>query len=82
LSQIVLTQKRFWPKSFAKRAGFTKKNISIKKVMYAIFFITQGSAVQIAVFKDKPVNAKFYKTIFSEIYVRNRRPAAAGLANV
>ena len=36
--------------------------MSIKKVMYAIFFTTQGPAIHVAVPKGKTVNDKFYKT--------------------
>jgi hypothetical protein len=35
--------------------------MSVKKVMYVIFFTNQGHAIQIAVPKGKYVNAKFYK---------------------
>ena len=44
-------------------AGFQRKQntMSVRKVMYAIFFTNQGPAIQIAVPKGKCVNAKFYK---------------------
>ena len=35
--------------------------MSIKKVMYVIFFTNQGPAIQIAVPKCNSVNARFYK---------------------
>ena len=35
--------------------------MSIKKVMYVIFFTNQGPAIQIAVPKGKSINARFYK---------------------
>ena len=35
--------------------------MSIKKVMYVIFFTNQGPAIQTAVPKGKSVNARFYK---------------------
>ena len=39
----------------------SKRTMSIKKVMYVIFFTNQGPAIQIAVPKGKSVNARFYK---------------------
>ena len=35
--------------------------MSIKKVMYVVFFTNQGPAIQIAVPKGKSVNARFCK---------------------
>ena len=35
--------------------------MSIKKVMYVIFFTNQGPAIQIAIPKGKSINARFYK---------------------
>ena len=55
-----------------------------QKVMYVIFFTNQGPAIQIAVPKDKSVNARFYKgKILHKLkkYFLNRRPAT-GLRGV
>ena len=58
--------------------------MSIKKVMYVIFFTNQGPAIQIAVLKGKSVNARFYKgKVLHKLkkYFLNRRPAT-GLSGV
>ena len=58
--------------------------MSIKKVMYVIFFTNQGPAIQIAVPKGKSVNAKFYKgKVLHKLkkYFLNCRPAT-GLRGV
>ena len=58
--------------------------MSIKKVMYVIFFTNQGPAIQITVLKSKSVNAKFYKgKVLPKLkkYFKNRRPAT-GLRGV
>ena len=52
--------------------------MSIKKVMYVIFFTNQGPAIQIAVPKGKSVNARFYKgNVLHKLkkYFLSRRPA-------
>ena len=58
--------------------------MSIKKVMYVIFFTNQGPAIQIAVPKGNSVNARFYKgEVLHKLkkYFLNRRPAT-GLRGV
>ena len=58
--------------------------MSIKKVMYAIFFTNQGPAVQNVVPKGKSVNARFYKgNVLHRLkkYFLSRRPAT-GLRGV
>ena len=52
--------------------------MSIKKVMYVIFFANQGPAFHIAVPKCKSVNARFYKgNVLHKLkkYFLSRRPA-------
>ena len=52
--------------------------MSIKKVMYVIFYTNQGPAIQIAVPKGKSVNASFYKgNVLHKLkkYFLSRRPA-------
>ena len=44
-----------------KRPCIAKRTVSIKKVMYVIFYTNQGPAIQIAGPKGKSVNARFYK---------------------
>ena len=58
--------------------------MSIKKVMYVIFFTNQGPAIQIAIPKGKSVNARFYKgDVFHKLkkYFLSRR-SATGLHGV
>ena len=55
-------QNKIWATKACKRPCIAKRTISVKKVMYAIFFTNQGPAIQVAVPKGKTVNAKFYKT--------------------
>ena len=54
-------QNKIWAAKGGKRPCIAKRTISIKKVMYAIFFTNQGPAIQIAVPKGKSANARFYK---------------------
>ena len=50
--------------------------MSIKKVMYVIFFTNQGPAIQIAVPKGKSANSRFYKgNVLHKKYFLSRRPA-------
>ena len=54
-------QNKIWATKGGKRPCIAKRTMSIKKVMYVIFFTNQGPAIQIAVPKGKSVNARFYK---------------------
>ena len=54
-------QNKIWTTKGGKRPCIAKHTMSIKKVIYVIFFTNQGPAVQIAVPKGKSVNARFYK---------------------
>ena len=58
--------------------------MSTQKVIYVIFFINQGPAIQNAVPKGKSVNARFYKgDVLHKVkkYFLSRRPAT-GLRDV
>ena len=55
-------QNKIWATKACNRPCIAKRTISVKKVMYAIFFTNQGPAIRVAVPKGKTVNAKFYKT--------------------
>jgi hypothetical protein len=62
----------------SQRHCITKRIMSVKKVMYVIFLTKQGPAVQIAVPKEKSVNATYYKgKVLYKLkkYFKNRRPA-------
>ena len=56
-------QKKIWVTKGGKIPCIAKRTMSIKKVMYVIFFTDQGPAIQIAVPKGKSVNARFYKAM-------------------
>ena len=71
-------QNKIWTTKGGKRPCIAKRTISIKKVMYVIFFTNQGPAIQIAVPKGKSVNARFNKgNVLHKLkkYFRSRRPA-------
>ena len=71
-------QNKIWATKGGKRLCITKRTMSIKKVMYVIFFTNQSPAIQIAVPKGKSVNARFYKgKVLHKFkkYFLNRRPA-------
>ena len=50
---------KIWATKGGKRPCIAKRTMSIRKVMYVIFFTNQGLAIQIAVRKGKSVNARF-----------------------
>ena len=54
-------QNKIWATKGGKRPCIAKRTMSIKKVMYVIFFTNQGPAIKIAAPKRKSVNARFYK---------------------
>ena len=77
-------QNKIWATKGGKRPRIAKRTMSIKKVMYVIFFTNQGSAIQIAVLKGKSVNARFYKgNVHHKLkkYFLSHRPAT-GLRGV
>ena len=77
-------QNKIWATKRGKGPCIAKRTMSIKKVMYVIFFTKQGPAIQIAVPKDKSVNARFYKgNVLHKLkkYFLSRRPAT-GLCGV
>ena len=77
-------QNKIWATKGGKRPCIAKRTMSIKKVMYVIFFTNQGPAIQIAVPKGKYVNARFYKgNVLHKLkkYFLSRRPAT-GLRGV
>ena len=78
------TQNKIWATKGGKRPCIAKRTMSIKKVMYVIFFTNQGPAIQIAVPKGTSVSARFYKgNVFHKLkkYFLSRRPAT-GLAAI
>ena len=76
-------QNKIWATRNMKRPCIAKRTMSVRKVMYAIFFSNQGPAIQIAV-KGKSVNSKVYKGVVLKKlkkYFKKRRPAT-GLSGV
>ena len=79
-----MIQNKIWATKGGKRPCIAKRTMSTKKVKYVIFFTNQGPAIQIAVPKGKPVNARFYKgNVLHELlkYFLSR-PPATGLRGV
>ena len=77
-------QNKIWATKCSHRPCIAKRTMSVKKVMYVIFFTNQGHVIQIVVPKGKSVNAKFYKgkvLLKLKKYLKNRRPAT-GLRGV
>ena len=54
-------QNKIWATKGGKSSCIAKRTMSIKKIMYVIFFTNQGPAVQIVAPNGKSVNARFYK---------------------
>ena len=68
---------RVWATKHARRPVIAKRTITVKKVLYCIFFTNNGPAIQIPVPKGKSVTAKFYKNVvLKELqkYFYKRRP--------
>jgi hypothetical protein len=71
---------KIWTTKGSQRSCIAKLTMSVKKVMFIIFF----PVILIAVPKGKSVNAKFYKgKVLHKLkkYFKNRRPAT-GLRQV
>ena len=54
---------RVWATRNGRRPVIAKRTMSVKKVMYVMFFTNKGKALQIVVPKGKSVTAKFYKNV-------------------
>jgi hypothetical protein len=52
---------KIWATKESQRSCIGKRTMSVKKVMYVIFFTDQGPAIRITVSKGKYINANFYK---------------------
>ena len=68
---------KIWATKHGKRPIIAKRNISAKKVLYAIFFSGEGIAVQIPVPKGRCVTGSFYRDIVLtklKKYYEKRRP--------
>jgi len=69
-------ENKIWATKHMKGPCKAKRTMSVKMVMYAIFFTNQGSAIRIAVPKGKSVNSKFHRgAVLKKKYVICRRPA-------
>ena len=75
---------KIWATKSTKRPCIARRTISVQKVMYAVFFSTQGPAIQIAVPKGKDVTGKFYRDkVLKKLkrYYSKRRPKS-GIKNI
>lgn len=75
---------KIWATKSAKRLCIARRTMSVKKVMYAVFFSTQGPAIQIPVPKGKGVTGKFYRDkVLKKLkrYYSKRRPKC-GFQNI
>lgn len=54
---------RIWATKNAKRPSIAKRQRTVKKVLYVIFFDNKGPVMQIPVPKGRTVTAKFYKNV-------------------
>jgi len=61
---------RVWATKHARRPVIAKRTITVKKVLYCIFFTNNGPAIQIPVPKGKSVTAYFYKNETTEIFLQ------------
>ena len=71
-------QNIIWETKGGKRPCIAKYTMSIKKVIFVIFFKNQGPTIQVAVPKGKSVNARFYTgNVLHKLqkYFLSRRPA-------
>ena len=71
---------KIWATKATKRPCIVRRTMSVGKVLYAIFFSTQGPAIQIAVPKGKGVTGKFYRdNVLKKLrrYYTKRSPKSA-----
>ena len=52
---------KFGQQKSTKKPCVARRTIRVQKVVYAVFFSTQGPAIQIAVPKGKGITGKFYR---------------------
>ena len=68
---------KIWATKNERRPSIAKRTISMKKVMYAIFFNSRGETVQIAIPRGKTVTGNLYRRLVMkkfENYVKKSRP--------
>ena len=75
---------KFWATKATKRPCIVRRTMSVGKVLYAIFFSTQGPAIQIAVPKGKGVTGKFYRDNVLKKLTRyyTKRSPKSGIKNI
>ena len=69
---------KIWATKHSKRPIIAKRPLSIKKVLYAIFFSGEGVAIKVPVKKGKSITGKYYKDVVLKKlkkYYQKRRPA-------
>ena len=54
---------KIWATKHSKRPITAKRSLSIKKVLYAIFFSGEGVAIKVPVKKGKSITGKYYKDV-------------------
>ena len=52
---------KIWASLHSKRTIISKRSLSAKKVLYAIFFSGEGVAIKVLVEKGKSITIKYYK---------------------
>ena len=75
---------KIWATKATNRPCIARRTMSVKKVMYAIFFSMQGPVIQSAVPKGKGVTGKFYRdTVLNKLksYYTKRRQKS-GIKNI
>jgi uncharacterized BrkB/YihY/UPF0761 family membrane protein len=55
--------KKIWATKHNKRPIIVKRSLSIKKVLYAVFFSGEGVAIKVPMKKGKHINGKYYKDV-------------------
>jgi hypothetical protein len=54
---------KIWATKHNKRPIITKRSLSAKKVLYAIFFSGEGVEIKVTVKKGKSITGKYYKDV-------------------
>ena len=75
---------KIWATKTTKRPSIARRTVSVKKVLYAVFFSTQGPAIQIAVPQGKGVTGKFYRDNVPKKFTRyyTKRSPKSGIKNI
>ena len=82
--QVKINRNKIWATKSTNKPCIARRTISVQKIMYAIFFSTQGPAIQIAVPKGKGVTGKFYrdKVLNKLKWYYSKRQPKSGIKNI